>query len=249
MSMSKRAESSTSIEDLSYFKEAIRRGWIKPTSQARSAQMCEKILTAAYTVFSKQGYQDTKVSDITKQAGCSVGIFYKRFPDKERLFYALQYRHYERMHRRIDKLADMHNSVMTTEEVLQDFVRRRIESMVANAGFNKAQVELSLKDKRVLKVRRANDKYVANRLMDFLLSRGELSDVAENRDKLHFAVRAMYAMISNLVLFGPGPYPVTDERVADYLTQALLGFLHEEQHRLVDKKSKRAPKRKKKISA
>lgn len=245
--MSKRTEPGTSIEDLDYFEEAIRRGWIKPTSQARSAQMCEKILTSAHTVLSKQGYQDTKVSDITKHAGCSVGIFYKRFPDKERLFYALQYRHYEHVHRQSDKLADVHNSAMTTERILQGFVRRTVESMVANAGFNKAQVELSLKDKLVLEARRANDKYVANRLMDMLVSRGELHEIEEIREKLQFAVRAILATISNMVLFGPGPYPVTDERVTDNLTQVLLGFLDQERRQLPDRQTKRAPKRKKKI--
>ncbi|MEQ8693092.1 MAG: TetR/AcrR family transcriptional regulator [Pseudomonadales bacterium] len=238
----------TASEDLSYFEEAMSRGWIKPTSQVRSVQMCEKILTAAYQVFSKKGYQDTKVSDITTLAGCSVGIFYKRFPDKEHLFYALQYRHYERVHRRIDKLTDVQNSTMATEKVLRGFVRRTIENMVLNAGFNKAQVELSLKDERVLEARRANDKYAANKLMDVLVSRGELPDAAIIRNRLHFAVRAIYATISNLVLFGPGPYPVTDKRVVDNLTQVLIGFLHEEQRQLKDRRSKRTPRRKKKLS-
>jgi AcrR family transcriptional regulator len=225
--------------DLSYFEEAMRKGWIKPASQVRSVEMCEKILTAAHEVFSKQGYSDTKVSDITKEAQCSVGIFYKRFPDKEHLFYALQHRHYGRARHRIDKLTDRRDSAVTTEQFLQNFVSTTIQKMMANAGFNKAQIELALKDKRVLEARRAHDKYVANRLMDFLVGQGELPDNPDTRDKLHFAVRTIYATLSNFVLYGSGPYEVGDERVAANLSQVLLGFLHEEQRHLSKQKSKR----------
>ncbi len=244
--MSRKTESQSSTEDLSYFEEAVRRGWIKPTTQARSKQMCEKILAAAYEVFSEHGYQETKVSDITKRAGCSVGIFYKRFPDKESLFYALQYRHYERAHRQLDRLKDVQESKMTTERVILGFVQSTVEFMVANAGFNRAQVELSLKDDRVLEERRDNDRYAADRLMDFLVSRGELRDTPVTRDHIQFAVRAVLAAITHLVLFGPGPYAVTDRQVIDNLTQILLGFLHEEQRRPAGRKSRRAPSRGKK---
>ena len=158
-------------DDQSYFEVAVRRGWIKPTNQARSRQTCDRILVAAFKVFSKNGYRDAAVSDITKAAGCSVGIFYRRFRDKEGLFYALQYRTYEQSHRMLDRLTDMRDSKMDTEEILGRFVRRTLENMVVNAGFNKAQVELSLKDRRVLETRRANDKYSSDRLMDFLVYR------------------------------------------------------------------------------
>ena len=114
--MSSGVESRTDIEDLGYFEVAVRRGWIKPTNQARSRQMCDRILVAAFKVFSKNGYRDANVSDITKAAGCSVGIFYRRFRDKESLFYALQHRHYEQAYRMLDRLMDMNDSKKGTKK-------------------------------------------------------------------------------------------------------------------------------------
>jgi AcrR family transcriptional regulator len=219
-------------EHSSYFEVAVRRGWIKPTNQARSRETCDRIMVAAYMVFSKTGYRDTNVSDITKAAGCSVGIFYKRFRDKEGLFYALQYQRYEKVHQMIDRLVDVYESKRGTEDILSRFVYRTLEAMVANAGWNKAQVELSLKDRRVLDARRANDRYISDRLMDFLVYRDELPDTPELRDKLHFVVRVVLGTITNFILFGSGPYAATDKRVVDNLAEVIVGFLHEEQQRL-----------------
>jgi AcrR family transcriptional regulator len=226
-----RRRQKSSSDDLGYLEVAQRRGWIHPATQARSRQMCERILSAAYEVFSEKGYQETKISDVTRRAGCSVGIFYKRFPDKAGLFYALQYRHFEATRARIDRLAEA-DAAETTEEILRTFVRDRVRYMIAQAGFNKAQIELSLKDERVAKERIKNFRHAGARLMQILVDRGELPDTPELRDKLTMAVRVVMATITHFVLFGPGPHPLRDERVVDNLTEILVGFLHEEQARL-----------------
>jgi AcrR family transcriptional regulator len=201
-------------------------------NQARSRETCDRILVAAFKVFSQKGYRDTNVADITEAAGCSVGIFYKRFSDKEALFYTLQYQNLEQSHRMLDRLTKMHDSTKGTENVLGSFVYTTRERMVVNAGFNKAQVELSLKDPRVLEARRAIDRYASDRLMDLLVYRKELPDTPELRDKLHFVVRVVLGTLSNLILFGSSPYSITDSRVVDNLAKVLVGFLREEQRDL-----------------
>ena len=200
-------------------------------TQGRAYQMCEKIMVAALKLFAKQGYYATNISDITKAADCSIGIFYKRFRDKEGLFYTLQYRHYERANRMLDRLADVHQSSLSTEEVLRRFVLRTLENMVANTGFHKALVEVSLKDRKAWQARLAHNEYAGNRLMDFLTQRGELAESLEVREKIQFAVRVVFSTITNFVVLGPGPYPVKDKRVVDNLAEFLVGFLHEEQAR------------------
>jgi AcrR family transcriptional regulator len=222
----------SSTDELLYFDVALKKGWIRPATQDRARQMCEKILVAALKLFARQGYYATNVSDITKAAGCSIGIFYKRFTDKEGLFYTLQYRHYELANRMLDRLVDVHRSSLATEEILHRFVLRTLENMVANTGFHKALVEVSLKDHKAWNARRAHNEYAGNRLMDFLTFREELPESQELREKIQFAVRVVFSTITNFVVLGPGPYTVKDERVVDNLAEFLVGFLHEEQERL-----------------
>jgi len=216
-----------------YYDYAVKKGWILPASQARSRDMCERILEAANRVFARQGYEATKISDIASAAGCSVGIFYKRFSDKESLFYALQYRHLEGGRRRLDRLVDAVDSNLSTQEVLYRYVRASVRYMLDDAGFERALVEMSLKNRRVWKAQQAHHKYAGDRLIDFLIARGELPGAGEDsRVRGHFAARIVFGTVINLLAVGPGPYEASDPRVVDSLADILRGFLHEEQERL-----------------
>ncbi len=219
------------MEPPDYLRVAMQEGWAKPATQQRSQEMCERILKAAFEVFSERGYRATKISDVATQAGCSVGIFYKRFPDKEGLFFTLQHRHFNAAQKRFDLILTA-TDADSAEVVFRGFVQRSLTSMLSNSGFIKAQVELALTDPRVADARMHNVTLVADRFMQVLVSKGELPDTKEIRAKMEMAVRVVYATITHIVLFGPGPYPVKDKRVIETLTEILVGFLHEEQNHL-----------------
>ncbi len=63
--------------------------------QKRNAY-CEAILDAAQTVFLRDGFQASKVSEIAETVGVSVGTLYRYFPSKQAMFYALAERHRQR---------------------------------------------------------------------------------------------------------------------------------------------------------
>ena len=104
--MNNEVQSITNLQEPDYLEVAEKEGWVNPVAQKRSREMCERILTAAFEVFSEKGYGDTNVSEITRLAGCSVGIFYKRFSDKEGLFFTLQHSYFRGSHRRFDMILD-----------------------------------------------------------------------------------------------------------------------------------------------
>ena len=220
------------VSDYLYFDVGVRQGWIRPVNQNRSRDMCEKILIAALKVFAKKGYRDTKIQDITEAAGCSVGIFYKRFFDKNGLFYALQHRQYELANRKLDILTLVHQSKLSTSEVFHGFVQRTLENMILSSGFHKALIEKSIIDSKANRARKAHVKYAGDRMLDFLVNRGELPETQEMRDKVQFGVGVVFSTIASLVVLGPGPYALKDPRVAENLAEFLLGFLHEEQQRI-----------------
>jgi AcrR family transcriptional regulator len=58
-------------------------------TQDRSRQRRERILDAAFHVFSRRGYRDTAVDDVARQAETSKGGLYFHFPTKESLFLEL----------------------------------------------------------------------------------------------------------------------------------------------------------------
>lgn len=64
---------------------------IREPKQQRSIEKKDRIIRAAYALFSEQGYHSTVTSDIAKRAGVSTGIVYGYFADKrDILFYVLK---------------------------------------------------------------------------------------------------------------------------------------------------------------
>ena len=67
--------------------------WVKLPRQARSRDKLERFLAAAERLINERGFQATSVPDIAREAGCSVGLFYTRFRDKQELLRYL-FEHY-----------------------------------------------------------------------------------------------------------------------------------------------------------
>src|SRR5215813_12799197 len=59
-----------------------------PRRKEASARRKRAILDAARTVFARQGYADTVVEDIARQANIGKGTLYLYFPSKEQIYLA-----------------------------------------------------------------------------------------------------------------------------------------------------------------
>ena len=75
---------STRLSEVDAADDATR--WSLPAHQARSRETRDRLLAAAEKVFDEKGYGGSRIVDIAKAAGCSVGAVYVRFIDKEALF-------------------------------------------------------------------------------------------------------------------------------------------------------------------
>jgi AcrR family transcriptional regulator len=61
----------------------------EPPATARGIRTRDGLIAAARQVFERDGYLDTRLTDITSAARCSTGTFYTYFASKEEIFHAV----------------------------------------------------------------------------------------------------------------------------------------------------------------
>lgn len=95
---------------------------IREPRQKRSIEKKEKIIKAAYELFSENGYYGTNTPEIAKKAGVSTGIVYGYFKDKrDILFYVLKIY----IHDTASPVMDYLNSIpenVTLSEILENII-------------------------------------------------------------------------------------------------------------------------------
>ncbi|MCR3760456.1 TetR/AcrR family transcriptional regulator [Clostridium felsineum] len=68
---------------------------MRTPKQARGKQTKEKIITAAFELFSEKGYNGTSSNEIASKAGVAIGSFYSYFKDKKQLFIEVLNNYYD----------------------------------------------------------------------------------------------------------------------------------------------------------
>lgn len=84
---------------------------------------------AAYQIFLQHGYKHTNIAEISKQAGISVGSFYKYYDSKEEIFVELYIRENESVRR---KLLENINLDLEPLSVMDQFFQYIEQNMLSN---------------------------------------------------------------------------------------------------------------------
>jgi AcrR family transcriptional regulator len=63
--------------------------WALPAKQARSRVTRDRLLVAGRQLLEQGVFEQTTIAGLAQIAGCSVGSFYSRFPDKEAFYQAV----------------------------------------------------------------------------------------------------------------------------------------------------------------
>jgi AcrR family transcriptional regulator len=201
--------------------------WIHPPRQARSQETLGRILDAAEALLAEKGFDEVGVADVVAYAGSSVGAFYARFDDKDRLLFALQERWVEQARATTDDaldparwegrgVAEILGSVVPflvgifreREGLLRAFVLRHY----TDASFRESQDRLS--------------DYVMGKLATLLLARRAEITHPDPELAARFGLGLVFDAIRSAVLFGEDHgRPLSDAHLSAELTRSYLAYL------------------------
>lgn len=107
---------------------AVAHGRKRPTLDAHTEALRERIVRGAASAFGRLGYADTRVEDIVEDTGISRPTFYKVFESKDAVFSALSERHHAAIRERLDEAAaSTSDPVLQLERSIESFLRWRSE--------------------------------------------------------------------------------------------------------------------------
>lgn len=122
--------------------------WISPPSQQRSRETLQRVLVTARELFIKQGFNETKIADISRQAKVSVGSIYNLFPDKHSIFRALyEYYRTAREAQICDMAEQPHWHTGQAIEVIRFHIEIVFSSSREDAGFLRLIEQRRMADK------------------------------------------------------------------------------------------------------
>ncbi|WP_304177655.1 TetR/AcrR family transcriptional regulator [Leptotrichia trevisanii] len=90
------------------------------------SQKRKKIVDKAWELFAKNGYEETKVEDITKDLGISKGSFYTYFATKDELLYEVL----EKIKKEVIGNLENINVNQMPEKVLEDYAKAKMNHAV-----------------------------------------------------------------------------------------------------------------------
>lgn len=100
------------------------------TLTARGERTRQRLIDAAEVVFGRQGFLDTKITDITAEAGSANGSFYNYFDSKEEIFGVVIMRVNDRMRGDLDHRL---GAEATPRERIEHATRQYVKAYRANA--------------------------------------------------------------------------------------------------------------------
>ena len=185
--------------------------WARPAHQGRSRAQRDRLLRAAERVFATKGFWAAHVIDIAQAAECSVGSFYRRFKDKETLFFALQAYMHERARENIQRFFDAAEAAdAPLAEIFERLMANTIRSVRGIAGYYRALYEMSLRGHAVWPLMRELEAYQGDRIAGLAMARGAAGSRAEIATRAQFITRVVNGQINSVVLYGAGPYDWDD---------------------------------------
>ncbi len=157
----------------------------------------QQLLDAAITCFARNGFSETTIEDICREAGVSHGALYRYFPSKEDIIEASYWRDRETMTARFAAAKKKGDTRRIMEELFELYIHRRDQSDPQTQMRLKFRVQLYAEAARNPRIREAHYKTWEDFLESFggivrgAQERGEISPVLDSE----MVTRVLMALI------------------------------------------------------
>jgi len=207
---------------VSIFQKRVRKGG---RGRRRPDGKVHGITDAGIRLLAQKDYEAISMARIAREAGCSVGALYARFPDKESYLYQLIGSAYRTMaHRAAIEL----DAQLTHQMPLPSLVGKVVEIVVSTmtdaraAGVIRATIKLSTVKPATIKLYE-DYRAAVTKLAITVLSRRIRGN---STGAIRLGMQIVFATVTDAVVQPrPGPIVAGGKRMKDALTQVMLGYL------------------------
>lgn len=193
--------------------------------QGRSREKLDRLLAAGAQLLAQRGFDGTRISDVAELGGCSVGVFYQRFADKDAFFAAVRNRWIDQSLAHFEESLEAIPASTSGRQLLGLFVDDVLSLFRGDFGLIRAFLvyEADHPESSASMVEHAQA--IADRLAGRLLEHDAVGH-PEPGLAVRFALEVLRGTLVYLVLHGTeGPLGLEDERLHDELVRMLDAYL------------------------
>ena len=198
---------------------------IRPARQERSREKRDRLIKAGLNVFSKHGYDQTRMTDIAAEAGVSVGVLYQRFNDKRGLFEVIVDTLAHRLKGELDTFFDEIDETWGLHELIERLVGNLIDGIERDVGFFLALITVGEKIPGMVDRLAEIDHLRAQRLRAFLVERSLVDPALVDKQRVFFALATAIRMTLVTAKVDRDPIRLRDPRIRVELASMLAGYL------------------------
>lgn len=210
---------------------SVRSQGIRPPRQLRSRRTLEALFRAAEALVAERGFNGTALRDVLERAGCAVGTFYARFPNREVFFEELCLRYYDARALQVDEaFAPERWSRGDAAAIVRSLVENTILWHRDRRALIRAVVTYTREQSapKLRAARRSMNRRIAARVTTLLLAHRSGIRHPDPALGVRFALHLLWHYVRETVLFAeeldelpPFSTPVLTEE----LTRALTAYL------------------------
>ena len=206
----------------SIFQRLVRKGGRR---RRRPDGKVPGIIDAGVRLLARKDYEAISMARIAREAGCSVGALYARFPEKNSYLYHLAASAYRTMaHRAETELQAMPSRHLSLPSLVSLVVEHVVDSMTnaRAAGVIRATAKLSTVKPIAIELFEDYRKQVTQLAVAVLAPRIK----SNSTGSIRLGMQIVLATVTDAILQPrPGPMTAGSKRMKDALTQVMLGYL------------------------